>query len=238
MHIIRRALLLAALICASGTASPQSRRAEQPYQDRFDLAACVLRAEGRNPYFVLEPGFRLTLEGGGDRLEITVLDDTRVVDGITTRVVEEREWKRGTLYEVSRNYFALCPATGDVYYFGEAVDFYQDGRVVRHDGSWLAGEGGNRAGLMMPGRPAAGMRYYQEVAPKAAMDRAEIRQTDAVCETPAGRFRDCLVIRETTPLEPSVTEDKYHAPGIGLVRDGDLRLTGYGPVPARAPRSP
>jgi hypothetical protein len=207
---------------------PQVQGTDRAWQAEFDLARCALKTAGRNRYFVLEPGYQLNLEGGGTRLQITVLDETREIAGVLTRVVEEREWKQGELYEVSRNFFAFCEQTGDVFYFGEEVDFYERGRVVRHDGAWLAGAGGNRAGLMMPGAPRRGMRYYQEVAPGVAMDRAEIVGTNGTCRVPAGTFSNCLRVRETTPLEPRATEDKYHAPDVGLVRDGELRLVRYG----------
>jgi hypothetical protein len=33
--------------------------------------------------------------------------------------------------------------------------------------------------------------------------------------------------RETTPLEPLAREYKFYAPGIGLVRDGDMQLVSH-----------
>lgn len=196
--------------------------------EEFDLSRCTLQATGRSPYFILEPGFQLLLEGGDTRLMITVLDQTREVDGVLTRAVEEREWKDGQLHEVSTNYFALCAETRDVYYFGEEVDFYEKGKVVKHEGAWLAGTNGNRPGLIMPGSPKVGMKYYQEFAPSVAMDRAEVVSLAEICHTPAGTFYNCLKIRETTPLEFWASEYKYHAPGIGLVRDEDLQLIRFG----------
>jgi len=192
------------------------------------MAGCNLQTTGKNPYFVLEPGFQLVLEGGGVKLEITVLNETKAVDGVNTRVVEEREWKGGKLYEVARNYFAICEKTKDVFYFGEDVDFYEDGKVVKHDGTWLAGVKGNRAGLIMPGAPKVGMKYYQEVAPGIAMDRAEIVSLDETCKTPAGTFSKCMKVKEGSAIDLIASEYKYHAPGIGLVRDEDLRLVKHG----------
>lgn len=229
---IRLVLTIAAsLVCSA--AWPQVNQGRSPWQQEFNIAGCTLTNVGRNRYFVLEPGFQIILEGGNTKLQITVLNETRVVDGVTTRVVEEREWKRGELYEVARNYFALCDQTKDIFYFGEEVDFYEDGRITKHDGSWLAGVNGNRAGLGMAGTPRKGMRYYQEVAPNVAMDRAEIVSMNETCRTPAGTFTSCMRIREDSPLEPGVTEYKYYAPGIGLVRDGELRITRHGMVGAR-----
>ena len=48
-----------------------------------------------------------------EKLIITVLDETKDVYGVTTRVVEEREWKNGELYEVSRNFYAIDSETND-----------------------------------------------------------------------------------------------------------------------------
>lgn len=230
---MRLALVLAASL-AWDTAWPQgsgttgSGTNAGAWQQEFAIASCTLKTEGRNRYFILEPGYRLVLEGGGTKVQITVLDETREVAGVTTRVVEEREWKDGKLHEVARNYFALCEQTKDIFYFGEEVDFYEDGKVVRHDGTWLAGTGGNRPGLAMPGTPRVGMRYYQELAPGVAMDRAEIVSTDDTCRTPAGTFANCLRVREDTPLEPGVTEYKYYAPDVGLVQDAEVKLTRHG----------
>src|SRR5947207_2968698 len=75
--------------------------------DRFDVKTSDFASTGRNDYFVLEQGYQLTLEGTDEgkpaRLVITVLDQTRRVDGVETRVVEERESAGDELVEVSRN---------------------------------------------------------------------------------------------------------------------------------------
>jgi len=200
------------------------------YQKEFAIAECKMVTSGRNPYFILEPGFQLVLEDEDTKLQITVLDETKTVAGVVTRVIEEREWKDGKLHEVSRNYFAMCEQTKDVFYFGEDVDFYEGGKVVKHDGSWLAGQNGNKPGLMMPGTPKVGMKYYQEVAPGVAMDQAEIVSLEETCKTPAGTFAQCMKVKESSGIEIFAKEYKYHAPGIGLVRDEDLRLVHYGPA--------
>jgi len=200
------------------------------WQDEFTIAQCNLLTTGQNQYFVLEPGFQSILKDNETVLQITVLDETKTVDGVTTRIVEEKEWVDGELYEISRNYFAICEQTNDVFYFGEDVDFYKDGKVVKHDGSWLAGTNGNKAGLMMPGTPEVGMKYYQEIAPGVAMDRAEIISVDETCETPAGTFSKCMKVKEGSAIEIHVTEYKYHAPNIGLIADEDLRLIKYGSI--------
>jgi hypothetical protein len=215
-------VLAAAAIFAFSTPSAQGMGADS-WQKEFAIAKCNVVTTGRNDYFVLEPGFQLVLEGGGTRLQITVLNETKTIDGVVTRVVEEREWKKGELHEVARNYFAMCEQTKDVFYFGEDVDYYENGKVVKHDGTWHAGSG-NKAGLLMPGMPHVNMKYYQELAPGVAMDRAEIVSLTETCKTPAGTFSKCMKVKEGSAIDLLATEYKYHAPGIGLVRDEDLLL--------------
>jgi hypothetical protein len=179
---------------------------------------------------VLEPGYRLTLQDGDERLVITVLDETKVVDGVETRVVEERESKRDALVEVSRNYYAISKRTNSVYYFGEDTDIYKDGKVVKHEGSWLAGVNGARFGLMMPGTPLVGGRYYEEIAPGVAMDRGQVASVAETMTVPAGSFTNVLRVEETTPLERGEHEYKLYAPGVGLLQDESLKLVRYGQV--------
>jgi hypothetical protein len=169
------------------------------------------------------------LESGRERLVISVLNETRRIDGIETRVVEERETNGGELVEVSRNYFAISRRTNAVFYFGEDVDMYKGGKVVSHEGGWLSGTAGARFGLMMPGLPLMRSRYCQELAPGVAMDRAEIVSLNESVRTTAGDFKDVLKTEETTPLEPGAREFKYYARGVGLVQDGSLKLVKYGP---------
>lgn len=224
---VQRILGIAAILAVCTTYA-QGMGKNSSWKEEFGIAKCNLLTTGRNPYFILEPGFQLVLEGGDTKLQITVLDQTKTVDGIVTRVVEEREWKDGKLYEVALNYFAICEQTKDVFYFGEDVDFYENGKVVKHDGSWLAGTNGNRAGLMMPGAPKVKMKYYQEIAPGVAMDRAEIVSLEESCKTPAGTFTGCMKVKEGSAIELFAKEYKYFAPGIGLVRDEDVRLIRHG----------
>ena len=178
---------------------------------------------GRNPYFILEPGYRLHFKADDATLTVTVLDKTKVVDGVETRVVEERETEGGQLVEVSRNYFAFDKTTNAVYYFGEDVDMYKGGKVVGHGGAWLSGVDGAGFGMMMPGAPKVGDKFYQELAPKVAMDRCEVVGLRTKIKTPAGEFTDCPRTKETSPLERGASV-KVYAPGVGMVRDDEFLL--------------
>ena len=158
---------------------------------------------------------------------MTVLNETKVVDGVETRVVEEKETEGGNLVEVSRNYFAICKPTNNAIYFGEEVDMYEDGKKVNHEGAWLAGENGSKAGMIMPGKAEVGLKYYQEIAPGVAEDRAEIISINVTLDTPAGTFKQVLKTEETNPLKPGEKENKFYAPGIGLIQDEAIKLVNY-----------
>ena len=183
-----------------------------------------------NPFFPLEVGHVSTLEGTEDgasvRLLITVLNETEVVAGVTTRVVEERESEDGELVEVSRNFFAQS-AAGNVCYFGETVDNYENGMIANHNGQWRAGVNGAQPGLFMPAAPAVGMVFQQEVAPGVAEDRAEIEALGESTQVPAGTFTDTLRTTECTPLESNSNETKMYARGVGPIQDASLQLTDF-----------
>jgi len=221
-------LALISLVIGGGLMALPQTPTKKGWADRFDVDKKDFVSAGANDFFRLEPGHVLALEKGKERLVITVLGETRLVDGVETRIVEERESKDGKLVEVSRNFFAFNTADRGVYYFGEEVDIYKNGKIVRHEGAWESGKNGARFGLMVPGRPAVGARFYQEIAPGVAMDRARIVSLDASIRTPAGEFTGCLELVETTPLEPLARDTKIYAPGIGLVRDGSLLLVEHG----------
>jgi hypothetical protein len=193
------------------------------WRETFAVRKSDLAPTGDNPWLTIQPGRVLELRNGIDTLTITILSEPATVDGVKVGVLEERETKNGKLAEVSRNFFATDTNTGDVYYFGEEVDNYKDGQIIDHESAWRAGEKGARFGLMIPGRPQVGDKFYQEIAPHVAMDRVEIVSTDETVKTPAGTFEHCVHLKETTPLEGEVSH-KWHAPGIGLIKDDGFEL--------------
>jgi hypothetical protein len=238
-----RTLLPAAAVALCAAAGAAHSGEEKPAPPELAFTETFLEDEndldsrGTNPFFVLQPEWTLVLEGteGNEkvRLEIKVLHETKAFGKVVTRVVEERETVDGELKEVSRNYFAISKRTNSVYYFGEDVDVYEDGKVKDHSGSWLSGKEGARYGLMMAGTVCLGARYSQEIAPKTAMDRAEVVSFPQSIETPVGKFSQCIAVEETSPLEPGSKSMKLYAAGVGLLTDGKLRLVAYGvPNPA------
>ena len=202
-------------------------------ETNLDIAVCDPIAGGPfsliidNDFFPLEVGSEFVLEGEEDgvtiRVEITVLDETEEIAGVTTRVVEEAEYEDGELVEVSWNFYAQAP-DGTVCYFGEDVDIYEGGVVVSHEGQWRAGEKGNLPGILMPGDPDVGMVFNQELAPGQAEDISEVIAFGETITVPAGTFDDTLAMEDCNPLAGAEKDTKVYVREIGLAIDEEVEL--------------
>jgi hypothetical protein len=222
--VTRLTLAVGLMLLGAVVAEPQKAK---DFQSVFPVDKKTLGVRGSNPYFNLTPGYQLSYEHGKDFDVVTVLNETKMVDGVETRVVEDRETTNGKLSELTRDYYAIDPVTNDVYYFGEDVDGYNNGKVVDHEGSWLSGVKGAKFGLMMPANPKLGQRFYQELAPGVGMDRVEIESLSDSIKTPAGTFTKAIHVIETSDLEKGKTE-KWYVSGIGPVKDAEMVLVRHG----------
>jgi hypothetical protein len=226
-------VLLAIAIALLGAVCLSCHRAHQAWQRSFNVDKTKLRNTGTNRYFRLDPGFHLTLRSiSGTDTTITVqtvTPDTFVIDGVATRVMKDSTNNNGELDEVTRDYFAIDSSTHDVYYFGEDVDVYSSGQIIGHTGSWRSGVKGAKFGLFLPGTPRVGQRFYHEVAPGLAMDRAEVKSMTDTVTVPAGSFANCLRTEETSELESGLVESKTFGRNVGNVVDADQVLIEYGP---------
>ena len=187
----------------------------QDFQSDFKVEKKNLGTKGSNPYFPLTPGYKLEFAHGKDIRIWSITTETKIIDGVTTVVVEDREMKNGQLAELTKDYFAIDAITNDVYYFGEDVAVYKKGKVVNRKGSWLSGVNGAKFGLYAPANPFVGKKYYQEIAPGVGQDRAEVLSVTETVVTPAGRFDNCVHTLETSPTEKSLKDHKWYAPGVG-----------------------
>ena len=174
-----------------------------------------------NPFLPFLPGARsiyreTDAEGARQRVKVTVTDRTRAIEGIDATVVHDKVTERGALVENTFDWYAqdVC---GNVWYLGENTKEYEDGEVVSTEGSWEHGVDGAMAGVVMPADPQVGLAYRQEYYAGEAEDRGEIASLDEQAQVPFGHFRDVLMTRDTTPLQPRVLEYKFYAEGIGVV---------------------
>jgi hypothetical protein len=181
-------------------------------------------ADVTNPLFPLVPGTKYVFEGttdeGVERVEAEVLSARKDVLGVSCIQVRVREYLDGELIEDTLDWFAQ-DVDGNVWYFGEDSKEIEDGVVVSTDGSWEGGVDGAEPGIIMPVTPVVGTTYQQENAPGIAEDMATVVALSETVTTPLGTYAGCLETDEFTPLEPGVVEQKFYAPGVGLVLEMD-----------------
>ena len=175
-----------------------------------------------NPYLPLVPGsvwtYTTSSPEGDETDVVTVTDRTKVVGGVTTTVVHDvAKDEDGKVIEDTYDWYAQDSA-GNVWYFGEDTTAY-DGKRPSKEGSWEAGVDGAQAGLAMPAEPRVGDGYAQEYSKGVAEDHGEILAVDASVSIGYGDFDKVVRTEDTTPLEPDLVEQKYYAPGVGVVME-------------------
>lgn len=218
--------------CAEPT-TPSSRTTSDARKNVLDTsapAASDFVPESNNPYFPLVPGTTFHYESrtkdGLETQDFTVTSDTKVILGVTTRVIEDIVRLDGSIIEHTFDWFGQNVATGDVWYFGEDTRQFDPvtGKLIGREGSWQAGRKGAQAGIIMWGDPAAhvGETYREEFAAGVAEDMARVVSLDARARVPYGSFDGCLKTENFTPLEPDLREEKYYCPGVGLVLEVTL----------------
>jgi hypothetical protein len=181
-----------------------------------------------NGWSPLVPGTRFVYEGRADRgrgrlphrVVFTVTDLTKVIAGVPSVVLWDRDFNGGRLREGELAFHAQDDH-GNVWNMGEYPEEYEDGRVTGAPDTWIAGVAGARAGVLMRGRPQVGTpSYLQGWAPEIGFsDRAMVHRTGARTCVPVGCFRDVLVTDETNPVEQADGHQrKYYARGVGNIR--------------------
>jgi len=194
------------------------------YRPEVDPATFVDVIDNR--YLPYAPGASWTYEGAEDgeveRIEVTVTPERRQIMGISTTVVRDTVTVDGELVEDTYDWFAQ-DRDGNVWYLGEDSTEFENGEAISKAGSWQAGVDGALPGIVMQADPAVGQAYRQEYYAGQAEDLAEVRRLGATQSVPFRDFDDLLVVEEWNPLEPDVVEDKYFAPGVGLVLEVKTR---------------
>jgi hypothetical protein len=182
-----------------------------------------------NPYWPMAPGTRWTYretdgEGGEAKVVVIVTDLTKkVANGITARVVRDTVTEDGEVVEDTNDWYAQ-DRQGNIWYLGEDTAEFEDGKVASRAGSFEAGVDGALPGIAIPASPKPGMEYRQEYYQGEAEDSGRVLSTDELAQAPAGKYRDALLTKDFTPLEPDVLEYKLYAKGVGPV----LTLTASG----------
>lgn len=191
-----------------------------------------------NPFFTLQPNttqfFYTTSNSGCEADVMTITNDTRTIDGVTTRVVHDVVYRdtncNGTRVkeEDTQDYYAQ-DNSGNVWYMGEISNDCTGNDCELDDGSWLAGEdifhiGQNaQPGIQMLANPMVGNQYRQEFYRGHAEDQAVVTDTHLIVRLtfpnalPPRQFGGCIKTKEFTALEPDTVGYKYYCPKVGLV---------------------
>lgn len=178
---------------------------------------------GGNRFFPLVIGTVWTFRNEEDNEDIvvTVTDRTRVIEGVTTIVVQDVVSIEGELIEDTDDYY-VEDRDGNVWYFGEIAQNFEDGFLTDLDGSFVAGESGAQAGIIMPADPRVGDVYRQEFALGDAEDAAEVLALNGDVEIANPDFacnNACLKTEDFVANEPDSVEFKYYKEGIGVVAE-------------------
>lgn len=174
-----------------------------------------------NPYWPMAPGNRWVYretdgEGGEQKVEVTVTNETRTIAGIQALVVHDVVSEDGEVLEDTLDWYAQ-DADGNIWYLGEDTKELENGRVKATAGSWEHGVDGAQAGIILPAGPKPGLAYREEYYEGQAEDGAEVLALAARAKVPYGVFDDLLQTRNFSPLEPNVVEEKLYARDVGPV---------------------
>ncbi len=174
-----------------------------------------------NPYWPMKPGSRWVYretdgEGNVQRVVVTVTDRQKTVAGIDALVVHDVVSEEGRVIEDTFDWYAQ-DAAGNIWYLGEDTKEFENGKLVTTEGSWEAGVDGAQAGIALPADPVPGLTYRQEYYADQAEDGGTVLSVDELVEVPFGEFRDVLMTKDFTPLEPHLLEHKFYAKGVGPV---------------------
>jgi hypothetical protein len=130
-------------------------------------------------------------------------------------VAHDVVYTAGKPTEITDDWYAQ-DADGNIWYFGENTASLDHGTWDR-SGSFEAGTKGADAGIAMPAHPTVGLTYREEYYKGHAEDRTKVLALDQQVEAPAGHFTGAILTDDSSPLEPTVSEYKLYAKGVGPV---------------------
>jgi hypothetical protein len=216
--------VLVAGFAGAGAAAPAEairfsnpRQIDNPYLPLTKFSRCELRGQE---------------EGTRERVVRRLLDRTMPFEfgGRTVRavVIEDRAFEDGELVERTLDYFAQSDE-GTVYYVGEDVDNYRNGKVVNHEGSWMYGRDTSKLGVAMPAGPRVGDRWRFEDVPGITVESDRVVSKLSHVRVRGKTYRDVIRVRERLHPQKEI-EYKLYARGTGLIRevppDGQVDLVG------------
>lgn len=189
-----------------------------------------------HPWHPLLPGFvRVYFEQtaeGPVTIVAQALDETREVARVESRVTLDAVYRDGALVQSTRGWYAQDD-DGNVWAMGEAIERYtydELGAVLdtNRDGSWetgqdVAGLGVEaHAGWAMPADPKEGDRFHRQYYPDVAEDVTQVIAPGVGVTLADGSLFSTLQTLDTTRIDPDRQLERFHAEGIGKVREAPL----------------
>jgi hypothetical protein len=160
------------------------------------------------------------VDGKPFRTEVSLLPGSRAISAhgkpVDTAIIQYVAYLDGRIHEVAIDWYAQAD-DGSVWYFGEDVFNYEDGKVADTNGTWIAGDQLPPA-MIMPAEPHVGNVYRSENAPGIAFEQIRVEKVDQQVAGPSGNISGAI---EVTELHmDNTTEEKTFAPGYGEFSTG------------------
>jgi hypothetical protein len=217
------ALTLAALLAGAASAAGQSNPAPvtTPYNPKIDPADFGGSID--NPWLPLKPGTVYRYRGVGDDGKTHELNTVKVthmkkrIMGIEATVVLDQVFSEGKPEERTFDWYAQ-DNEGNVWYLGENSSNFEHGHWVLDDGSWEAGVGNGKPGIIMLAHPHRGDAYRQEYSPGHAVDQAQVLGGGGAVKTPYRTFKSTLLTLEYSTIDKQY-ELKWHGRGVGVIKE-------------------
>ncbi len=214
---------LAVSISSAGSGTPTPGASIIAYEPVLDPANFVSVID--NPYFPLPVGRTLIYKGIKDgqsqRDRFHVTNRTKVLEGITATAVSDVSTHHGKLLEKTTDWYAQ-DNQGNVWYLGENTKAYLPNGHVSREGSWQADVNDAEPGIIMEAQPLVPDAYRQEYLKGHAEDTAWIVGLGRTIKVPYGTLHHSLRSLEFARIEPRVIDEKFYAPGLGIVSERSL----------------
>jgi hypothetical protein len=181
-----------------------------------------------NKWMPMKPGTFWAYEGSAidegenvaRRIEFTVTDLTKEIDGVQMVVTWTEDFNNGELIEKEISFYAQ-DKDGNVWYFGEYPEEYAGGEFVEAP-TWIAGIAGAQPGIKMQPDPQLGApSLYQGWGPEVEWsDYGQVDQMGVETCVPVACYENVLVMAESSLGEEGAYQLKYYAADVGNVQVG------------------
>jgi hypothetical protein len=213
---------------ASATTGAAGGEVKQVTEKDYDRGNFSRSTSIDNQWMPLRAGMQFRYEGAatvdGERIRrrvvFTVTDLTKVIDGVRTVVLWDRDYNNDELVEAELAFFAQDD-DGNVWHLGQYPEEYEAGKLAGAP-AWIHGLAGARAGVIMRAEPRPQTSDYSQGWGPAVeyADRGKVLKTGQKTCVTTGCYDDVLVVDEWDEADPAALQRKYYVRGVGNVRIG------------------